>query len=66
MRVTYVDSILNILGVSLQMKEKDREIITKEVMRRFISKANEAGTKLTGWQSVMNPWPMIEDLQYIC
>ena len=59
MGVTQIDNILMILGVSLQMKENEREIITKELMKGFNSKAIEAGTQVTGGQSVMNPWPMI-------
>ncbi len=59
MGVTHVDNILMILGVSLQMKEKEREIITREMMKGFNSKAQEAKTMVTGGQSVMNPWPMI-------
>ena len=41
------------------MKEKEREIITREMIKGFNDKATEAGTKITGGQSVMNPWPMI-------
>ncbi len=59
MGVTEVDNILMILGVSLQMKEKEREVVTREMMRGFNQKALEAGTIVTGGQSVMNPWPMI-------
>ncbi len=59
MGVTHVDNVLMILGVSLQMKEKEREIITREMMKGFNDKAREAGTNVTGGQSVMNPWPMI-------
>lgn len=59
MGVTKIDNILMILGVSLQMKENEREIITREMMKGFNDKAKEAGTLVTGGQSVMNPWPMI-------
>jgi selenide, water dikinase len=59
MGVTDIDNVLMILGVSLLMKEDERKIITKEIMRGFNDKANQAGTKVTGGQSVMNPWPMI-------
>jgi selenide,water dikinase len=59
MGITKIDNILMILGVSLQMKEEEREIITREMMRGFNAKANEAGCKVTGGQTVMNPWPMI-------
>lgn len=59
MGITHVDNILMILGVSLQMNENEREVVTKEMMRGFNDKANEAGCKVTGGQSVQNPWPMI-------
>lgn len=59
MGVTHVDNILMILGVSQLMRENEREVITREMMKGFNSKAIEAGTKVTGGQSVMNPWPMI-------
>lgn len=59
MGVTHVDNILMILGVSLLMKENEREIVTREMMSGFNDKAKEAGTIVTGGQSVMNPWPMI-------
>jgi len=59
MGITSVDNILMILGVSLAMRENEREVITREMMKGFNSKAKEAGTNVTGGQSVMNPWPMI-------
>lgn len=59
MGVTEIDNVLMILGVSLLMKENERKTITKEIIRGFNDKANQAGTKVTGGQSVMNPWPMI-------
>ena len=59
MGISRVDHMLMILGISLQMKESDREIVTREMMRGFNDCANEAGTSITGGQSIMNPWPMI-------
>jgi len=59
MGITRVDHILMILGVSLMMNEEQREIVTREMMRGFNDCATEAGTLVTGGQSVMNPWPMI-------
>lgn len=41
------------------MKEKEREIVTRELIRGFNDACIEANTKVTGGQSVMNPWPMI-------
>ena len=51
--------MLMILGISLAMREADREIITREMMRGFNDCAEEANTRITGGQSIMNPWPMI-------
>ena len=48
-----------ILGVSIQMRENEREIITRNLIKGFNDKAIEAGTNVTGGQSVMNPWPII-------
>ena len=59
MGVTNCDSILMILGVSIQMRENEREIITRNLIKGFNDKAIEAGTNVTGGQSVMNPWPII-------
>jgi selenide, water dikinase len=59
MGVPHVDHMLMILSVSLQMDESEREIITKEMMRGFNDCSTDAGTKITGGQTVMNPWPMI-------
>ena len=58
MGITKIDNVLMILSVCIQMNEKERETITKE-MKGFNDKANEAGVKVTGGQTVMNPWPMI-------
>lgn len=51
--------MLMVLGISLSMQEGDREIVTREMMRGFNDCATEAGTKITGGQSIMNPWPII-------
>lgn len=59
MGISRVDHMLMILGISLQMQEGDREIITREMMRGFDDCAKEANTEITGGQSIMNPWPMI-------
>lgn len=59
MGIHRVDHMLMILGISLEMQEKDREVVTREMMRGFNDCAIEANTKITGGQSIMNPWPMI-------
>ncbi len=59
MGIARVDHMLMILGVSLQMPEYAREIVTREMIRGFNDCAAEAGTLITGGQSIMNPWPII-------
>ena len=59
MGITRVDNMLMILGISLQMQEANREIVTREMMRGFNDCATDAATKITGGQSIMNPWPII-------
>ncbi len=59
MVIARVDHMLMILGVSLQMPEYAREIVTREMIRGFNDCAAEAGTLITGGQSIMNPWPII-------
>mmetsp|Transcript_23475 Transcript_23475/g.24449 ORF Transcript_23475/g.24449 Transcript_23475/m.24449 type:complete len:295 (+) Transcript_23475:215-1099(+) len=59
MGVPHIDNVLMILGVSQMMKENEREVITREMIRGFNDSCTEADTKVTGGQSVMNPWPMI-------
>jgi selenide,water dikinase len=51
--------MLMILGVSLTMLEKQREVVTREMIRGFNDCASEAETLITGGQSIMNPWPII-------
>lgn len=41
------------------MKENEREIVTREMIRGFNDCAVEAKTLVTGGQSIMNPWPII-------
>lgn len=59
MGVPRIDHMLMVLGVSLQMTEKAREIVTKEMIRGFNDCCIEADTQITGGQSIMNPWPII-------
>lgn len=51
--------MLMILAISLKMSGQERNIVTKQIIQGFNDTANEAGTLITGGQSVMNPWPMI-------
>lgn len=59
MGTSRVDHMLMVLAVSLDMDEKEREVITREMIRGFNDTAEEAGTTVTGGQSILNPWPII-------
>lgn len=59
MAITEVDTMLMILGVSLKMSESERDIVTTAMIRGFNDLALEAGTNVTGGQTVLNPWPVI-------
>jgi selenide,water dikinase len=48
MGIDRVDHMLMILGVSLNMLENEREIVTREMIRGFNDCASEAGTLITG------------------
>ena len=48
MGISRIDHMLMILGISLQMQEEHREIVTREMIRGFDDCAKEAGTKITG------------------
>jgi len=57
--VVNCDNILMILAVSTDMNTKEREVATKFMIKGFTDLAAEAGTMVTGGQTVMNPWPII-------
>lgn len=59
MGIDRVDHMLMVLGVSRLMKEEESEIVTRKMIRGFNDCASEAGTLVTGGQSIMNPWPII-------
>mmetsp|Transcript_24851 Transcript_24851/g.28543 ORF Transcript_24851/g.28543 Transcript_24851/m.28543 type:complete len:268 (-) Transcript_24851:267-1070(-) len=54
-----VDHMLMVLAVSLEMNAKEREVITREMIRGFNDTCTEAGTLITGGQSILGPWPII-------
>jgi hypothetical protein len=41
------------------MEEEESDAVTRDMMKGFIDKCTEAGTQVTGGQSVRNPWPLI-------
>jgi len=59
MGVVDCDNVLMILASSTEMPHREREIVTKQMIRGFNDLALEAGTMVTGGQTVMNPWPII-------
>eukprot|EP00697_Spironema_sp_BW2_P005026 gnl/Spiro4/1677_TR881_c0_g1_i1.p1 gnl/Spiro4/1677_TR881_c0_g1~~gnl/Spiro4/1677_TR881_c0_g1_i1.p1 ORF type:complete len:326 (-),score=63.59 gnl/Spiro4/1677_TR881_c0_g1_i1:198-1175(-) len=58
MGVCHCDNMLMILGVCRRMDEHEQQIVTSELIRGFNDQATLAKTKVTGGQTVMNPWPM--------
>jgi len=56
MGVTECDNMLMLLAVSTKMTEKERDVVVPLIMRGFKDCALEAGTTVTGGQTVMNPW----------
>ena len=57
--VTRCDSMLMTLAASRDMSPEARHIVTKEMIRGFSEAAAEAGTRVTGGQTVLNPWPIV-------
>jgi len=54
-----VDNVLMLLAASLDMKVSDRVMCTKAMIKGFDDLCKEAGTTVTGGQTVYNPWPII-------
>lgn len=59
MGVTECDTMLMILAASLDMTKKERDVVTKLMMRGFSDQVKAAGSKVSGGQSVLNPWAII-------
>jgi selenide,water dikinase len=53
------DNLLMLLAASTDMDEHERFVTTREIMKGFSERAKAAFTKVTGGQTVMNPWPLI-------
>lgn len=56
MGVTECDNMLMLLSVSTKMTEKERDVVIPLIMKGFKETAFEAGTTVTGGQTVVNPW----------
>lgn len=59
MGITNIDHILMLLGISTSMNEKEQEVSTTEIIKGFENKVKEAKTRITGGQTVYNPFPII-------
>jgi len=59
MGVQEVDNILMFLGVSSKMTIQERDKVMPLVIEGFKDTAKEAGTKISGGQTVLNPWLMV-------
>lgn len=59
MGIAECDTMLMLLAASTDMDENERLITTREIMKGFAERATLASTKVTGGQTVMNPWPLI-------
>lgn len=53
------DFVLMLLASCVHMPEPDRTLCTKEMVRGFRDACQQAGTVVTGGQTVLNPWPII-------
>lgn len=59
MAVTEVDTMLMLIAASSDMAAAERDTVTTLMMKGFTDTATEAGTSVTGGQTVLNPWPII-------
>jgi len=59
MGVADCDNMLMILAASTEMDKMTRDVVTRLMIEGFSDLAKEAGTCVTGGQTVMNPWPII-------
>lgn len=51
--------MLMVLAVSRDMSPEDCDIATTQMIKGFNDTAKEAGTSVTGGQTIRNPWPII-------
>jgi len=59
MGVVDCDTLLMLLAASLDMQENERNVVTRRLIEGFSDLAKQAGTSVSGGQTVMNPWPII-------
>jgi selenide,water dikinase len=53
------DTVLMLLAASTEMDETERTAVTVDMLRGFNETVRRAGARVTGGQSVYNPWPLI-------
>ncbi|XP_063480765.1 selenide, water dikinase 1-like isoform X2 [Symphalangus syndactylus] len=56
MGVTECDNMLMLLGVCNKMTDRERDKVMPLIIQGFKDAAEEAGTSVTGSQTVLNPW----------
>ncbi len=56
MGVTECDNMLMLIACSSRMSEHERDIVMPLIMRGFKDTAVEAGSMVSGGETVMNPW----------
>jgi len=59
MGIVNVDTVLMILGVSTKMTDKEKDVTNSLMIKGFTETCEEAGTAVTGGQTVYNPWVLI-------
>jgi len=59
MGVTDIDNVLMYLGISTRLTETERNTIVPLIIRGFKDAAKESGARLSGGQTVFNPWLMV-------
>lgn len=57
--VSECDFVLMLLAACRDMPPEERAICTREMVKGFNDACLEAGTAVTGGQTVLNPWPVI-------
>ncbi|XP_071816467.1 inactive selenide, water dikinase-like protein [Apostichopus japonicus] len=57
--VTECDNMLMLLGVPQKFTEEERDTVVPLIISGFKDAAREAGTSITGGQTVINPWCII-------
>lgn len=67
MGVVDIDNVLMLLATSLEMPPEYATIVTAQMIKGFDEQVKEAGSIVSGGQSVRNPWPIIGGVaQSIC